>query len=214
MRRLHAGAEEHAVQFSERNAPRHARTAGFILHIGNVELFQVDFAVIEVISAADAFGRHIGFRHGKRIRTLRLRRIDIDRHRIACAENIVLREACRQNDAFRRGVAGAERNGASRTLLHIHFKVDLIARARHRLRFCSHTLEVAETVNTVARELDFVAVEPGGFVLTDFTADDFVMRAVVAGDIHAADISAASRIDRINDIDRTVFRIGNRIGVG
>ena len=213
-RGFNAGAEEDAVEFRERNAPAHARAVRFVLHVGNVEFLEVDAAVVDFVGAAHAFGRHVGFNHGERVGALRLRRIHVDRHRIAGTEDVVLREARRKNDAFRSGVAGAKRDRARRTFLHVHLKVDLIAGARNGLGFGRNGLKVAETVDAVARKLHLVAVEPGGFVLTHFAADHFVARAVVARDVDAADVGAAARVDRVDDVDRALFRVRNRIGIG
>ena len=212
LRGFDLAAEEHAVVFRERDAERERGAAGFVFHVGDVELFKVDAAVIDFPRAADALGRDVRFDDGERVGALGLRRVDVDGHGLAGTEDVVLREARRKDDAVGRGVARTERDGAGRTLLHLDVDVDLVARARHGHRVGRHGLEVAETVDAVARELDLGAVEPSGFVLADFTADHLVLRAVVARDVHAANIGAAARVDCVDDLDRAVLAIGDRIG--
>ena len=56
LRGFDLAAEEHAVVFRERDAERERGAAGFVFHVGDVELFKVDAAVIDFPRAADASG--------------------------------------------------------------------------------------------------------------------------------------------------------------
>ena len=72
--------------------------------------------------------------------------------------------------------------------------------------------KVAESVDTIARELDFFTIKPSRFVLTNLTANHHVTRAGVADDIDVTHVGAASRIDRIDNAHGFVFFIGHRVG--
>ena len=79
-----------------------------------------------------------------------------------------------------------------------------------------HFVEIAEAVDAGARLVDLVAVVPAAFHLAHFAAHHLVARARVAGDIDAAHIDAAARIDEDGEGDLVLVLVDlrRRIDVG
>ena len=90
---------------------------------------------------------------------------------------------------------------------HVDHQIDLVGRARHFLRFHVHFREETQAVHAVAGQADLVAVVPGGFVLTELTANDFVTRAVVATDVDTAHVGAACWFGLQHKIDAIVLAV-------
>ena len=90
---------------------------------------------------------------------------------------------------------------------HVDHQINLVGRARHFLRFHVHFREETQAVHAVAGQADLVAVVPGGLVLTELTANDFVTRAVVATDVDTAHIGAACWFGLQHKIDAIVLAV-------
>ena len=178
--------------------------------MSNFELFHIDLTVIEVDGARNAFRRHVRFGQRHRISTRAVGITDFGTESFTGTEDIVLRERTRQNHTVTRGETGAQAHTARRTFFHHHFKVHLIARARNRFRVHRHSFKEAQTVNTVTRELHSFAVVPGSFILTHFTANYFVLRLAVTGNIDVAYICATARVDCVDNLRFVVFHHNRR----
>ena len=78
-----------------------------------------------------------------------------------------------------------------RLFRHIDQDIDLVRCAGYFLRLYIHFSEKTESVDPVTRQLDLVAVIPGGFELAEFPAQHFVAGSVVATNGDAAHVDAA-----------------------
>ena len=187
--------QEHTIGFRNRNTPAHGCTARFINHVSNVLFFQVDFANVEIQRTRDTFVGDVRFGQGHGIGLIGVGIVDRHAKRLTRTKDIVLRETGRQNQTVRRRETGTQGKATRRAFKHIHFQVHLVTRTRNRLVFNRHVIEVTQTVNTVTRNLDLIAVEPSGFVLTHFTTDHFVLRLRVTRNVHLANISTTTRVN-------------------
>ena len=86
----------------------------------------------------------------------------------------------------------------------------MIGRAGHLHGFDTHILEVAQTINPVARDADFFTVVPGCLKLAELAADHLVAGTFVAGDIDAAHKGAAARVG----LNRDLHAVGRAIHRG
>ena len=62
------------------------------------------------------------------------------------------------------------------------------------MRLNANILEVAQAVNPVARQFDFVTVIPGRLKLPKLTANDHITGSAVAGDVDFSDIGTAGGV--------------------
>ena len=151
-------------------------------------------AVVDVDRARDAVDREVRVHGAHHQGALRLAGVDLDAEVVARAEDVVLLDRGRQRQLLGVRVAGAEQQVAGGLFLDLHGQVDLVGSARHLGGVDADLLEVAQPVDTVARQLDAAAVVPRRLELAELAPHDFVARARVAGHVDAAHVDAALRL--------------------
>ena len=212
-RALGADAEEDGVDFREWHAETDAATGLLDLVAADVQRRRFRRPQVHFKAARNAIVRKIRIGLRKRDRAAVMAGIEFNADRVAATGEVCLRNRCRQGEFFRLRKGAADQEVTRWFFHHRHVDVDLVGRALRFRRVDGHVLEVAQAVDTVARQLDLVAVVPGRFELAEFAADDFIARGGVAGDIHVAHVHALARIDEESKTHFMLVTVDFGIGI-
>ena len=183
---------------------------------GNIQVSSIDIAAVDVEAAADTIRREIRVCVGQRVSRVDIAGIDLCTDTIAGTEKVVLIDRDTENYAFGAGKTGTELYAARRFFRDVDVQIDLVGRAGNCRRFHIHILKELQTFKPLFGAIDFIGGIPGRFKLPHLAAQHFVPGARVAGQIDAAHIDAATRIDKEGKPHRVVFlvHIGDGVDVG
>ena len=147
--------------------------------------------MVEVDAARNAVLREVRVDGAEHQHAVELAGVDFHAQVVARAEGVLLLDAEVHRELLGTGEARADLDAAGGLFGHREVEVHLVGRAGHIDGFDVDFGEIAQAVDAVTREADLAPVVPGGFVLPELAADDFVARAVVAADVDAAHINPA-----------------------
>ena len=115
-----------------------------------------------------------------------------------------------QGDFFSARETRTQRDRPGRFLLHADDQIHLVRGSWHFLGIHPDFREKAQTVHSITRKLDLVAVVPRGLKLAEFAANHFVAGAIVARHLNASHIRTARRFGTQHKSDTIVFTIDFR----
>ena len=192
--RFHPKTEKHLVGFGKRHAKHSRRLLTDDLVIPTLFIIGTLCFVRQIVSARHPILREIwvGVRDGQL--AVVIRRVDVKAEVVARTKHVFLLNASHQRQFFGLRIASTNRQVARRTFHHFQNQINLIGVGRNFFGLYRYLGEVAQTVNTVTRQLDELAIVPSRLHLTEFTANDFITRAIVAFNFYASHIDALLRI--------------------
>ena len=139
--------------------------------------------------------------------------VDFHRQIVARAKGVFLANPEAKNHILSRRKTSTQGNAAGRLFGHTEHQIHLVGVARNLHGFDIHRSEKAQTVHTVARQSDFVAVIPSGFKLAELATNHFVTGAVVARYQNAPHISTARRLSLQDKLDPVVLTVNFWLGI-
>ena len=209
-------AEAEAVQLGVRDAQPQARARGADAVVAQARVGGVEGPGVEIRAQAHAVVGEVRVHVGDRGGALGLAGIDLDAEGVAGPQEVGLVQRHLQEQLVGRGVAGAKGHVAGGAFGDLHQQIHLVGHARHGHVGDLHVLEVAQTLDPVARERDLVGIEPGSLELAQLAADDLITGALVAGDGDAPHVGTPARIDVQRVIDLALLPVdgGHRVDAG
>ena len=154
---------------------------------------RIDALVVDFDRPPDTVAGPVRLAVGQRDRAVDTTRVHGRGHRVAGAENVVLRNRAREHQPIGAGVAHPRKQVAGRLFGHRHVEINLVGTARDGGRFHVHVVEEVEPGDAHLGTLDACRVVPGALELTQLATNHFV--AGLAADVDLADVHPAARID-------------------
>ncbi|KAG1206296.1 hypothetical protein G6F35_011255 [Rhizopus arrhizus] len=198
------------IGLGDRHAEHHlCRTIGAVVLRG-VEVGVVQFAPGQVVAQRHAVIGEVRIGVAEAIALQVAAARGFDRHAVAAAEEVVLRQLHRGGHAVGLRVAQAEHEAAGGGFLDVVYDVDLVVAAADGRGFDVHRLEVAQALQADLGTVDRGLRVPAVLELAHFATHHFVGGAGVATEQDAAHRHARARHDLHVDRHSLVGAVGGR----